>query len=150
MSRLIFFDERCMENALSLTSSDIRLRSRSAGRQGVYDVDHLSGTQITESVIALPPLAEQHRIVAKVDELMALCDQLEQQQTHSIEAHQTLVETLLGTLTRAASPQELTEAWTRIANHFDTLFTTEHSIDALKQTILQLAIRGKLLLQEFK
>ena len=78
---------------------------------------------------------------------MALCDQLEQQQTHSIEAHQTLVETLLGTLTRVASPQELAEAWTRIANHFDTLFTTEHSIDQLKQTILQLAIMGKLVPQ---
>ncbi|MDO9014014.1 MAG: restriction endonuclease subunit S, partial [Polynucleobacter sp.] len=96
----------------------------------------------------LPPLAEQHRIVAKVDELMALCDRLEQQQKHSLEAHQTLVETLLGTLTRVASPQELNEAWTRIASHFDTLFTTEHSIDQLKQAILQLAVMGKLVLQD--
>ena len=53
----------------------------------------------------LPPLAEQHRIVAKVDELMALCDQLEQQQTDSNAAHQTLVETLLATLTSAADPR---------------------------------------------
>lgn len=96
----------------------------------------------------LPPLAEQHRIVAKVAELMALCDQLEQQQTNSIEAHQTLVEILLGTLTNVESQEEFPEAWTRIADHFDTLFTTEQSIDQLKQTILQLAVMGKLVPQE--
>jgi type I restriction enzyme, S subunit len=98
-------------------------------------------------VVPIPPVQEQHRIVAKVDELIALCDQLEQQQAHSIEAHQKLVETLLGTLTPVESQQELTEAWTRIANHFDTLFTTEHSIDQLKQTILNLAVMGKLVPQ---
>jgi len=96
--------------------------------------------------ICLPisPLAEQYRIVAKVDELMALCDQLEQQQTNSNAAHQTLVETLLATLTNAESPAAFDEAWQRIATHFDILFTTEHSIDQLKQTILQLAVMGKL------
>ena len=79
---------------------------------------------------------------------MALCDQLEQQQTHSIDAHQTLVEALLGTLTRVASQQEFSEAWARIASHFDTLFATEASIDQLKQTILQLAVMGKLVSQD--
>jgi type I restriction enzyme S subunit len=98
--------------------------------------------------IAVPPLAEQRRIVAKVDELMALCDQLEQQQTDSLAAHQILVETLLGTLTRVESQQEFSAAWARIANHFDTLFTTEASIDHLKQTILQLAVMGKLIPQD--
>ncbi|WP_438404112.1 restriction endonuclease subunit S, partial [Aeromonas veronii] len=52
-----------------------------------------------KSVHPLPPLAEQHRIVAKVDELMALCDQLEQRCESQLAAHQTLVETLLATLT---------------------------------------------------
>jgi type I restriction enzyme S subunit len=98
--------------------------------------------------IKLPVLEEQRRIVAKVDELMALCDQLEQQQTHSLEAHQTLVVSLLGTLTRVESQQEFSAAWARIVNHFDTLFTTEASIDQLKQTILQLAVMGKLVPQD--
>jgi type I restriction enzyme S subunit len=97
--------------------------------------------------IPIAPLAEQHRIVAKVNELMALCDQLEQQQTSNNEAHQTLVDTLLGTLTNAKSPEAFDEAWQRIASHFDTLLTTEHSIDQLKQTILQLAVMGKLVPQ---
>jgi len=100
------------------------------------------------ALIALPPLAEQHRIVAKVDELMALCDRLEQEQTSSLEAHQTLVETLLRTLVEAPDAKAAQQAWTRIAQHFDTLFTTEHSIDQLKQTILQLAVMGKLVPQD--
>ncbi len=92
----------------------------------------------------LPPLAEQHRIVAKVDELMALCDQLEQQQEDSVRTHASLVETLLGALTAASERGAFAEAWQRIASHFDTLFTTESSIEQLKQTILQLAVMGKL------
>lgn len=108
----------------------------------------INDKQFYGGLVPIPPLAEQHRIVAKVDELMVLCDQLEQQQTDSIAAHQTLVETLLGTLTRVESQQEFSVAWTRIASHFDTLFTTETSIDQLKQTILQLAVMGKLVPQD--
>ena len=110
--------------------------------------DTLNSTSLALLLIPVPPLAEQHRIVAKVDELMALCDQLEQQQTHSLAAHQTLVEILLGTLTRVESQQEFSAAWARIASHFDTLFTTEASIDQLKQTLLQLAVMGKLVPQD--
>ena len=103
---------------------------------------------LNENLMAIPPLAEQHRIVAKVDELMRLCDQLEQQTEDSITAHQILVETLLATLSNSESPAEFNQNWTRIAEHFDTLFTTEHSIDQLKQTILQLAVMGKLAPQD--
>lgn len=106
--------------------------------------------ELLNFVIPLPPLEEQHRIVAKVDELMALCDQLERQQGRGIEAHQTLVETLLGTLTNVESAEEFAAAWNRIAEHFDTLFTTERSIDQLKQTIFQLAVMGKLVPQNPK
>lgn len=99
-------------------------------------------------VLAIPPLAEQRRIAGKVDELMALCDQLEQQTDTSLSAHQTLVENLLTALTSAADHAQFASAWQRIADHFDTLFTTEESIDKLKQTILQLAVMGKLVPQD--
>jgi type I restriction enzyme S subunit len=97
--------------------------------------------------VALPSEKEQHRIVAKVDELMAFCDQLEQTQSDNIAAHAQLVEVLLATLTNSSDHNELQNNWQRIAAHFDTLFTTEHSIDQLKQTILQLAVMGKLVPQ---
>lgn len=101
-----------------------------------------------DACIPLPPLAEQHRIVAKVDELMALCDQLEQQQEDSLQTHQTLVKTLLAALTNANDHDHFQQAWQRIATNFDTLFTSEASIDQLKQTILQLAVMGKLVKNE--
>lgn len=107
----------------------------------------MSASDLAKFVIPLPPLTEQHRIVAKVDELMTLCDQLEQQTEASIEAHQVLVTTLLDTLTNSADADELMQNWSRISEHFDTLFTTEESIDQLKQTILQLAVMGKLVPQ---
>lgn len=108
---------------------------------------NISREKIVATVAALPPLEEQHRIVAKVDELMALCDRLESEQNDSATAHTQLVETLLGTLTQNADATDFEFNWKRIAEHFDTLFTAEASIDALQKTILQLAIMGKLVSQ---
>ncbi|MDX8129853.1 hypothetical protein QLH52_21335 [Methylomonas sp. OY6] len=107
---------------------------------------------------------------------MALCDQLETQHNNAAEAHEKLVSHLLGTLTSTTVRPELGEGqsakdsdhastssafmpyrvrtesfaenWQRIAAHFNTLFTTEASIDALKQTLLQLAVMGKLVPQD--
>ncbi|MGL1036588.1 restriction endonuclease subunit S [Vibrio vulnificus] len=118
------------------------------GRQVGMAIEGLSKKVLEMFEFPIPPIAEQHRIVAKVDELMALCDQLEQQTETSIEAHQVLVTTLLDTLTNSADADELMQNWARISEHFDTLFTTEESIDQLKQTILQLAVMGKLVPQD--
>lgn len=145
VSRLIFFG---VEIAPAFIADSLQIKlSELQGVKAYTTVDHLSGKQISESVIGLPPASEQYRIVAKVDELMALCDQLEQQTEASLTAHETLVEALLGALTNAADHTSFQQAWQRIAQHFDTLFTTEHSIDQLKQTILQLAVMGKLVPQ---
>lgn len=108
----------------------------------------ISREDVLESELALPPLAEQRRIAAKVDELMVLCDQLEQLTAASLVAHHILVETLLNALTSSADHARFVSTWQRIANHFDTLFTTEQSIDQLKQSILQLAVMGKLVPQD--
>lgn len=115
---------------------------------GTTNQVELNTSAVQSLLVPVPPLAEQHCIVAKVDELMALCDKLEQQQADSNAAHQILVETLLAILTSAANANEFNEAWQRIAENFDTLFTTAQSIDQLKQTILQVAVMGKLVPQD--
>jgi type I restriction enzyme S subunit len=112
------------------------------------NIANISLAKLNPMVFSVPPLAEQNRIAAKVDELMALCDQLVAQTESSIDAHKTLVEVLLATLTDVKDADELNDSWQTISQHFDVLFTTQASIDQLKQTILQLAVMGKLVKQD--
>jgi len=108
----------------------------------------ISTGNLKELLLPIAPLPEQQRIVAKVGELMALCDQLEQQHSNAQEAHETLVSQLLTTLTQSQNAAEFNANWQRIYVHFDVLFTTEASIEALKQILLQLAVMGKLVPQD--
>ncbi|HDS4604008.1 restriction endonuclease subunit S [Citrobacter freundii] len=110
--------------------------------------DGFNKSDIAEKLLPVLSEKEQSKIVVRINDLMSLCDQLEQHSLSSLDAHQQLVETLLTTLTDSQNADELAESWARISEHFDTLFTTEASIDALKQTILQLAVMGKLVPQD--
>ncbi len=96
----------------------------------------------------LPPLAEQSRIVTRVEALMRLCDALEAKGRLEAAQHAQLVSTLLGTLTASATPEELADNWQRVAQHFDLLLDRPEAIDALEQTLLQLAVRGLLVPQD--
>ena len=101
-----------------------------------------------KSVIPLPPLAEQSRIVTRVEALMRLCDALEAKGQLEAAQHAQLVSTLLGTLTASTTPEELAANWQRVAQHFDLLLDRPEAIDALEQTLLQLAVRGLLVPQD--
>jgi type I restriction enzyme, S subunit len=96
----------------------------------------------------LPPLAEQSRIVTRVEELMRLCDALEAKGQLEATQHAQLVSTLLTTLTESETPAQLADNWHRIATHFDLLLDRPEAVDALEQTILQLAVRGLLVPQD--
>ncbi|TQI81507.1 type I restriction enzyme S subunit [Serratia fonticola] len=125
-----YFKQFAMSNATGSTIKNLGLKSLSL------------------MLVPLAPKEEQNRIVAHIEQNLILCDQLEQQSLSSLDAHQQLVDTLLSTLTDSQNAKELVENWARISQYFDTLFTTEASIDALKQTILQLAVMGKLVPQD--
>lgn len=109
---------------------------------------NISREKIVATVIGLPPLAEQSRIVARVEELMRLCDALEAKGQLEATQHAQLLSTLLGTLTSSATPEELADNWQRVAQHFDLLLDRPEAIDALEQTLLQLAVRGLLVPQD--
>lgn len=94
-------------------------------------------------VVPLPPETEQARIVARVEELMRVCDALEATGQRQAAHHRQLVQTLLGDLTADSHT-----SWQRVAAHFDTLLDRPSAVDALEQTILQLAVRGQLVPQD--
>ena len=109
----------------------------------------VSGKNVAGVPFPLPPLAEQHRIVAKVDELMALCDQLEAARTERETTRNRLAAASLARL-NAPDPDPA-----RFQNHvgfalgnLTPLTTRPDQIKSLRQTILNLAIRGKLVAQD--
>lgn len=123
-------------------------------QQTVMDVqvgvsrEGLSIAKLGQFLIPLPPLAEQSRIVTRVEALMRLCDALEAKGQLEATQHAQLVSTLLGTLTASTTPEELATNWQRVAQHFDLLLDRPEAIDALEQTLLQLAVRGLLVPQD--
>jgi type I restriction enzyme S subunit len=99
------------------------------------------------SYLPLPPLAEQRRIVAKVDELMALCDRLEAARG---EREATRDRLAVASLARLNAPDPATfQDDTRFAlDTLQALTTRPDQIKPLRQTILNLAVRGKLVPQD--
>ena len=88
--------------------------------------------------VPLPPENEQKRIVAKVDELMNLCDQLEAQQQERDTRHAALAHSSLARFADAPTPTNL-----------NFLFHPSYTIPPadLRKSILTLAVQGKLVPQ---
>lgn len=88
------------------------------------------------------PLEEQSRIVAKVDELMALCDQLEKQQKDRRKLQNALRQSTLQALASAESPHELQESWQRLQANFGHFFSEPGDVRAFRDVLFDLALRG--------
>jgi type I restriction enzyme S subunit len=103
---------------------------------------------VSELSIPLPPLAEQKRIVAKVDSLMALCDRLEVLQKKKEELNSLTRKTAFAALGIANEPSELKAAWVRVEENTQYLLDREEAVEEMKKTILQNAIKGNLVPQD--
>jgi type I restriction enzyme S subunit len=105
--------------------------------------------RIAGAKFPLPPLAEQQRIVAKVDELMTLCDELAAAQSEREARRDRLVAATLHRLAAsAADPAPFPERARFYFTHLPRLTTRPEHIHQLRQTILNLAVQGKLVLQD--
>ncbi|SOZ17272.1 restriction endonuclease subunit S [Cupriavidus taiwanensis] len=127
---------------LLFKSLDLGKHDKSTAIPGINRKD------VYQENVAVPPTVEQKRIVAKFDELMRLCDALEANDRLEAEQHARLTATLFDALTASESAHALAENWSRIATHFDLLLDRPEAVDALEQTILQLAVRGLLVPQD--
>ena len=109
----------------------------------------LSRADVYDLPLSVPPLPEQHRIVARVDELMALCDRLEKARADREATRDRLS---ASSLVRLDAPDPDPMVFRNHAafalEHLTPLTTRRDQIKALRQTILNLAVRGKLMAQD--
>jgi len=130
---------------LFLLLRSYRLRFTAKGSGGAQP--NISKVKIVGTPAPMPPLAEQKRIVAKVDELMALCDDLETKQQAKRAKRIALNRASLHELTEP-NETSLATAWHRVRDHFDDLYTVPETVAQLRQTILQVAVMGRLVPQD--
>ncbi|MEW6516818.1 MAG: restriction endonuclease subunit S [candidate division FCPU426 bacterium] len=133
-------DLRAIEptEALDLDFAYLLFKSLKMVGSGVT-VKGITMDKLHEMPVYLPPLAEQKRIVAKVDELMTLCDRLEAQQKQREEKKVALARASLARFADAPTPTNLT-----------FIFHKSYDITPadLRKTILTLAVQGKLVPQD--
>lgn len=103
---------------------------------------HMTKERFEQLSVLLPPLEEQSRIVAKVDELMALCTELETQQQARRKLQNALRQSTLQAVASSQSPHELQTTWVRLADNFGRLFHAPEDVGQLRDLILDLAVHG--------
>jgi type I restriction enzyme S subunit len=107
-------------------------------------MNNVSLDDIRNILVNIPPLAEQQRIVDKVDRLMALCDELEAKQEKERSGCLKLGKASLAELQNAESPEEFERLWAQVCDAFELILDCPENVEVLRQTILQLAVQGKL------
>lgn len=122
------------------------------GRLGEYftgtGIQHFIGRGLDSYLFPVPPLAEQQRIVSKVDELMALCDQLEAARTEREATRDRLVRASLARLSTPDPEPVVFARHTRFAlDNLAALIARTDQIKDFRETVLNLAVRGKLVRQ---
>jgi type I restriction enzyme, S subunit len=111
-------------------------------------VRQMPANVVLDFLIPLPSLAEQRRIVAKIEQLMARCDELEKLRIDRSQRLLTVHTAALDRLLTATNSSEFSTAWSFITQHFGELYSVKENVVELRKTILQLAVMGKLVRQD--
>jgi type I restriction enzyme S subunit len=126
-----------------------RLDEMISKAHGGVGLQHITKGKLEALLIPLPPLAEQHQIVAKVEELMNLCDQLEAAKAEREQCRDNLVAASLQGLNQPAEEEDTFREHARFTfKNLPRIATRAAHIKQLRQTILNLAVRGKLVEQD--
>jgi type I restriction enzyme, S subunit len=155
--RLMISDKLIRFHPLGEISSRYIALALNAGRT-LREIEHaksgmavmqmnISQDKLRSVVIPVPPVAEQHRIIAKVDELMALCDQLEKARADRETGRDKLTAATLARL-NTPNPETFRNDARFALDNLQSLTTRPDQIKQLKQTICNLAVRGRLSRQD--
>jgi len=120
------------------------------GKQYGSAINYIKMGNLTDFMIPLPPLAEQKRIVAKIDQLMVSCDVLEElrgnRQQMRLDIHTAAIHQILSP--SSATPRLRVRDF--LFSHFSELYSIKENVAELRKAILQLAVMGRLVPQDPK
>jgi len=114
---------------------------------GTTNQIELNTSTVINHLMPLPPLEEQLRIVAKIDQLMARCDELERLRAEREQKRRSVHAAALKQLLDAQAADSIADAWQFISRHFGDLYAVKENVAELRKAILQLAVMGKLVPQ---
>lgn len=101
---------------------------------------NISRVKIRNQIVALPPLEEQKAIVSVVNHLFKEVEALEEQSKARVKLKEDFVTSALQQLATGDTVKE----WAFLQEQFKTFFTEKSTVKKLRETILQLAVQGKL------
>jgi type I restriction enzyme, S subunit len=130
-----------------LINSPLVKKYSADGTEGVGN-KNLVLRKIKAFIIPIPPLAEQRRIVAEIDRLMARCDELEKLRADRSQKLLTVHTAALDNLLKAKESSDFSSAWHFITQSFSELYSVKENVAELRKAILQLAVMGKLVPQD--
>ncbi|MEO7275364.1 MAG: restriction endonuclease subunit S [Vicinamibacterales bacterium] len=128
---------------LRAASQDGRLADHFTG----VGIRHLTGRGLAAVSIPVPPLAEQRRIVAKVDELMVLCDRLEAAQAERERRRGRVVNASLATVDDVVGAELFRDNLQCYVGNLSRMLRPPANVRGLRQSILAAAVRGRLVPQ---
>ena len=119
---------------------------RSKGSGGAQP--NISRQKIINTIVSIPPLQEQKRIVEKVDFLMSFCDKLEEALEKKVHYGELCAKSIFNSIGNVSTSEELEEALKFILANFKDISLGDNAVKELKNCILQLAVQGKLVEQD--
>jgi len=143
--RCLFVNSRFLATWISCPIVQNEIEGMAAGSTNQIE---LNTSTVVSHPVPLPPLAEQKRIVEKVDRLMALCDKLEEARKKKEERRVEMNASALDRLMNASDSEEFDSACSRVRDNFHLLYDRPETVKKLRAAILQLAVQGKLVPQD--
>ncbi|MCY4107925.1 MAG: restriction endonuclease subunit S, partial [Chloroflexi bacterium] len=134
-------DSHYFVSTLRASAGDGRLAEHFTGT----GIKHFTGKGLRAYAFPLPALSEQHRIVAKINEMMVLCDRLEKARTVREKTRNQVAQTSLARLSAIDMDAATFRSNARFAiDNLPALTAHADQATSLRHTILDLAVRGKL------
>ena len=141
VTRLIFFGEGTVPRFVAAALQE-RL-DELHGVKAYTTVQHLSGKQISASLIPLPPPEEQVRIMSAMDDCMEICDALERRLHEQEEFRSKFRQSALASLV-VAEGDAVSPAWERVQENWEAIAGDVGAVDQLRSAVLRLGLAGEL------